>query len=655
MKGKQRSLLVVNESSEAYLKLKLYFRGDLVCYMPHTSRVFKPNEKFFYTTEWQHKLELVALFQGRKKPKKVLLKPQQWVGKRYVKITESLDVIEDDLSFYPEEEKEGLRKWNRDKELEFTDGQRNLYGILRLDEDEVRAMSRDEQDKEITRAFLRELQIWHPDHNEDGDDEVVRELIWAYGTLQDREKRARYNNLADYDKGWLSRKRFKAVFWPECETMAQSLAWKKRMGLLALSAGLTIGGIVAVVLTAGFSCPLLLSVISGGINSLSETISKEAVLDGCNVKQWLLSTGIGCLLASLPGGAAIATSLILKSAALSVSEFTGIRIAIAAGCATASSLGTDAKKYFIDGREIITKQAVCHATCHCAAAIAATLVGAGVAKAMHLGSQTTAAASDLEGAVGDMSEGASTILENVEGVVEEISEQSPSMFDQARCLLEQLPVPSTSKVTRVLIEKGGELAEKLSDDAEELPDQIFSLQPDDVVIEKAFELVKKFTQQNVDLQNLTYKEGNGDDSDSECTQEALGAQMTENHESFNQRGGLIMYICNGWWLPALSQMIVSYIQDDKEVTKKVRGNRKQIKLTENAKEIKVRFKIWRPTSGWGHVNKYNRFARWWCEPYEPHVFHYPTPVTRTFTIEGTLWWEAVMKVTDEHHNEKEDI
>ena len=48
-----------------------------------------------------------------------------------------------------------------------------------------RSMSRDEQDKEIARAFLRELQIWHPYHNEDGDDEV--ELIWAYSTLQDRE------------------------------------------------------------------------------------------------------------------------------------------------------------------------------------------------------------------------------------------------------------------------------------------------------------------------------------------------------------------------------------------------------------------------------------------------------------------------------------
>ena len=626
-----------------------------MCYMPHTKGVFKPNEKFYYTTEWHHKLELVALFEGGKKEKKVLLKPQQWVGKRYVRITESLDVIEDDLSYHPEEEKEGLRKWNRDKELESTDGQHNLYGILRLDENEVRAMSRDEQDKEIARAFLRELQTWHPDHNENGDDDVVRELIWAYGTLQDREKRARYNNLADYDKGWLSRKRFKAVFWPECETMAQSLAWKKRMGLLALSAGLTVGGIVGVVLTAGFSCPLLLGVISGGINSLSETISKEAVLDGCNVKQWLLSTGTGCLLASIPCGAAIGTSLILKSAALSVSEFIGIRVAIAAGSAAASSLGTDAKKYLIDGRQITTKQAVCHAACQCAAAVAATLVGAGVAKAMHLSSQTTAAASDLEGAVGEMSEGASTTLENVEGVVERISEQSPSMYDHAKCLLEQLPVPSTSKLTRVLIEKGGELAEKLADDAEELPDEMLSLQLDDVVIEKAFELAKKFTQQNVDLQNLTNKEGNGDDSDSECTQGEVGAQMSKNHESFNQTGGLIMYVSNGWWLPALSQMIVSYIQDDKEVTKTVRGNRKQIKLTENAKEIKVRFKIWRPTSGWGQVNKYNRFARWWCQPYEPHVFHYPTPVTRTFTIEGTLWWEAVMKVTDEHHDEKDDI
>ena len=54
-----------------------------------------------------------------------------------------------------------------DEELDRTDGKRNFYSILRLDMDKVRAMSKDEQDKEILRAFLREIQIWHPDHNKD--------------------------------------------------------------------------------------------------------------------------------------------------------------------------------------------------------------------------------------------------------------------------------------------------------------------------------------------------------------------------------------------------------------------------------------------------------------------------------------------------------
>ena len=221
MGGRNRSLLIINKSSEAHLKLKLYVSCDPVCFMPHTSKEIKPNGKLFYTSEWGCKLELAAVLKDPKQPKKVLLKPQQWVGKKYVRITESLDVIEDDLSNYPEEEKEGLRKMNRDKELGLTsDGRRNFYHILRLDMDEVRKLSQNNQDKEIARAFLSELQIWHPDHNGDGDVAMVRELIMAYSILKNREKRARYNNLADYDKGWLSGKRFKAVFWPEWETVA---------------------------------------------------------------------------------------------------------------------------------------------------------------------------------------------------------------------------------------------------------------------------------------------------------------------------------------------------------------------------------------------------------------------------------------------------
>ncbi|CAH3187100.1 unnamed protein product [Porites lobata] len=110
MGGTNRSLLIINKSSEAHLKLKLYVSCDPVCFMPHTTKEIKPNDKFFYTSEWGSKLELAAVFKDKKQPKKLLLKPQQWVGRKYVRITESLDVIEDDLANYPEEEKKRAAK-----------------------------------------------------------------------------------------------------------------------------------------------------------------------------------------------------------------------------------------------------------------------------------------------------------------------------------------------------------------------------------------------------------------------------------------------------------------------------------------------------------------------------------------------------------------
>jgi len=92
----------------------------------------------------------------------------------------------------------------RDKELESHGGGRNLYNILRLDMKQVRATPKEKQDEEIRTAFIRELRLWHPEFNDDGDEVIVREVIMAYDILQDREKRARYHNMADYDSGWLS-------------------------------------------------------------------------------------------------------------------------------------------------------------------------------------------------------------------------------------------------------------------------------------------------------------------------------------------------------------------------------------------------------------------------------------------------------------------
>ena len=187
----------------------------------------------------------------------------------------------------------------------------------------------------------------------------------------------------------------------------------KRMGLLALSAGLTIGGIVTIVLTAGLSSPWSQCAVKGGFDSLRETISKEAVLDGRDVQKHLISTGAGYLLAFLPGGAAIGASLV-QSTALSASEFLGRRIAIATGCATVKSLGSDAKS-FMDGGKITAKQAICHAACHCTAAVAAILTEHAVPKNMPLGTE------------------AETINSNPEIAAEEIAEQG--LTDQAKSSL----------------------------------------------------------------------------------------------------------------------------------------------------------------------------------------------------------------------------
>lgn len=59
--------------------------------------------------------------------------------------------------------------------------------------------------------------------------------------------------------------------------------------------------------------------------------------------------------------------------------------------------------------------------------------------------------------------------------------------------------------------------------------------------------------------------------------------------------------------------------------------------------------------GWGDIFKYDRFRRCWCKPDQPHVFRYDTPPIRTFTISGNLWWEAVMRVSNEYHEETKEL
>ena len=330
------------------------------------------------------------------------------------------------------------------------------------------------------------------------------------------------------------------------------------------------------------------------MNALAQTISREAVVDGCDVKKWLTATGVGYFLAFLPGGAAIGVAM-LESSALTVAELIGIRTAIGAGCGLVSALTTDAKKKFLDGENITLKQALGHAACQAAATAAGALAGGAVAKTMVRVKQTAqSAAATLEGP---------------------ISEPVSPLSDQLKSLTKKIPAPLTDKATKFVLDKAAETLEKLLDDS-------------------------------VD-ENLNCEE-HYDDRQS-CTQERVNAVLNPI-DTNKPMEGIVRYISQGWWF---SKMVVSYVLNGVEITKERRGSGSQIKIPSNAEQITVRFKVLRPP--WGDIIKYDRFQRCWCEPYEPHVFQYDIPPIRTFTISGNLWWEAVMRVSDEHHKETKEM
>ena len=592
MKRKPRSLVIINDSADAQVTLKLFKTNDVVCWLPHISKIIKPNTKFLHSSDEHCKLELVARFKD-KRPKKILLKPQQWIDDRLIRVTDSpcsLEIVEGNLAKYPQEKNECLRKMQRDKELESHGGGRNLYNILRLDMRQVRAMSKEEQDEEIRTAFIRELRLWHPDFNDDGDEEIVREVIMAYDILQDREKRARYHNMADYDSGWLSGKRFKAVFWPECETMEQRLAWLKRMGLLALSVGLTIGGIVGVVLTAGFSSPWFVTSITGGLHSLLQSISKEAIADGCDVKKWLMKTGIGYLLAVMPGGAAIGVAL-LESTALKVGEFLVCRAGTGALVGAVPSLISDASKKFVDGQDVTWSKAMRNAAVAATAGAVAEVTGLAVNRAMAKYKASSVSAT-VKGAIGD---------------------PACSQPSEVKRLIQESASTLAAKCAEEVIETAADVTEKYLGDSVEygIPDEFFL---DDLGLTQEWR---------------------------DAVTKAISEEMFD---------GKVRYISQGYWI---SKMIVNFFVNGEEITKSVRGSGKYINIPFNARKIKVRFKVWRPL--WRDILKYDRFRKCWCRPYEAHVFQYETPPIRTFTIWGVLRWEKVMLVTDEHHNDTNEM
>lgn len=433
-----KSLLIWNDSSDAILTLYLYPQWDRICWISKESKIIDPRKKYLYRSKKRFQFKLVARFDDRKdkkseddsqtdkkdeedkqdkpqKKKQVLRKVQQWKEDKLLKITgfigsELLDVVEGDLAHYPEDKRICLRKLQRDKELKVTSGGCNLYEILGLDMAKVRKMSKEEQKQAIRRGYHTQIRRWHPDNNDRGDEEIAKDIIHAYVLLKDEALRARYNNLADYDGGWLSWRRYKAIFKPECVNEEQKKAYRKRMCMFAASLAMIALGIGLTAGTSGLAAPVVVAAqavcgggyIGGGLQSWLHTLNQRAIVDECLVEEWLMKAGIGFLAGAATGGAAAGFtaaitglgSAALESAVVTTGQYIGVGAATGATGGVAASIASDAGRTFVDGEQITWKQAVGHAVVGGVIGAATGVVGGAVTKAIVAG-QASAASANL--------------------------------------------------------------------------------------------------------------------------------------------------------------------------------------------------------------------------------------------------------------------
>lgn len=740
-----KSLLIRNDSSDAILTLYVYSHW---CWISKESKIIYPSDKYLYRSKKRFQFGVVARFDDRKdkkseddsqtdkndeedqqdKPKKkkeVLREVQQWKEDKLLKITgsfgsESLDVVEGDLAYYPEDKQICLRKLQRDKELKVTSGGRNLYEILGLDMATVRKMSKEEQEEAIRRGYRTQIRRWHPD-NSCGDEEIAKEIIHAYELLRDEARRARYNNLADYDGGWLSWSRYKAIFKPECVNEEQKKAYRKRMCMFAASLAMTAIGIGLTVGTAGLAAPALVAVgavfggglIGGGFQSLQHTLNQRAIVDECLYKEWLMKAGIGFLGGAATGGAAAGFSAAitglgsaaLESAAITAGQYIGVGAATGATGGVAASIASDAGRKFVDGEQITWKQAVGHAVVGGVIGAATGIAGGAVTKAIVAG-QASAASANLEGEIAEQvaiitgarrvgnvlvktiprmltENGAEAVMGTVSRFAEErlddsVENRSPCdhVVDGIKNVAAKTVMGTARECTAAGVSHGWNevkvhrklktvLQNPPSTEAMNKTDEVSQhVRRGKVRLEMDREnnnqlhkwtdgecSAKYQTVVNENTSELTSKCPSGYQSldNEEITRQSLSIDLSDYGEE--EANGKVKYISKGAWF---SKMVVSYFSNCEKVVEEVRGSGSSVDIPSFARDIKVKFQVQRPF--WGDICKYDRFRGFWCKPDQPHVFCYDSPsIHRTFTISGGLWYEAVMRVSNEYHEETKEM
>jgi hypothetical protein len=152
---------------------------------------------------------------------------------------------------------------------------------------------------------------------------------------------------------------------------------------------------------------------------------------------------------------------------------------------------------------------------------------------------------------------------------------------------------------------------------------------------------KKQTKSHVTLPNYKSLISETNNSDEEQT-------VSDSDDSTECVKPILMkYFSEGYWF---SKMLVDYKENGETKHYEVKDSESSIQIPNKATKIKVRFQVMRFLGTWCDVKKYDRFKKCWIEPNQPHTFEYNTPVNRTYTLSGNLYYEAVMNITGDYDN-----
>ena len=302
-----KAILVKNEVANATVFLDIYSKCDLICWIALHKKSIEPHEAYFFREKhtFKYKIRILNKTDPENKKTETILSVKEWKRDNLIFVVSNNDgsftCNEEDLSEYPEERQICIRRKNMEDETSFEYG-RNLYDILKLDMKVLRKRTLEEQDKIIKKAYHEQMLVHHPDRNPDSaDSHMCQEVIMAYAILGDREKRAQYHDLTDYNGGWLSSSRWKAIFKPEAHGKHEIL---KRIGLLVFSVAMVAGGLAITILTDGSGWPILLAaksaadfLMGGSFLAMRAAVSYDAIENGVSVKKYATNFLIGGVVA----------------------------------------------------------------------------------------------------------------------------------------------------------------------------------------------------------------------------------------------------------------------------------------------------------------------------------------------------------------------